>query len=74
LDPGSLEVLNVFSNLEAVKRYALANFKPEGIRPALNKKKLAYGYFWLREGDKHEFFDAVKLENNDLTDTKNGSN
>ncbi len=74
LDPGSLEVLNVFSNLEAVKRYALANFKPEGIRPALNKKKLAYGYFWLREGDKQEFFDSVKLESNDILDVKNGGN
>jgi hypothetical protein len=74
VDPNSLKVLNVFSNLEAVKRFESATFKPEGIRPALNKKKLAYGFFWLREGDKHEFFDSVKLEYNDLPDTKNGSN
>ena len=74
VDPNSLKVVNIFSNLEAVKRFESATFKPEGIRPALNKKKLAYGFFWLREGDKHEIFDSVKLEDKDLPETKNGSN
>jgi hypothetical protein len=74
LDPNTLKVLNVFSNLESVKRFGAARFKPEGIRPALNKQKLAYGFFWIREGDNHGLFDSVKIENNDLRDTKNGSN
>jgi len=62
VDPNSLKVLNVFSNLEAVKRFTSATFKPEGIRPALNKKKLAYGFLWYRNTENTGFINPNNLK------------
>jgi hypothetical protein len=70
IDPETGSVVNTHSCLQAVKRHESGKFNPEGIRPVLNKFKMAYRYYWCREDYYQEFVNEIQKRRNGQDPTR----